>query len=97
LNFTVNKPTSWTGYSLDGLENVTITGNTTLTGISSGFHNITVYALDMFGVSGASETVHFNIAKEQEFFPITPVAVATVVIAIVVGVGLLVYFKKHKH
>jgi nitrous oxidase accessory protein NosD len=97
LNFTVNKPTSWTGYSLDGLDNVTITENTTLTGISSGFHNITVYALDMFGVSGASETVHFSIAKEQEFFPITPVAVAAVVIALVVGVGLLVYFKKRKH
>jgi nitrous oxidase accessory protein NosD len=96
VTFTVNKPTSWTGYSLDGLDNITIAGNTTLTGISSGFHNITVYALDMVGVSGASETVYFSIAKEQEASQITPVAVATVVAAVAVGVGLLVYFKKRK-
>jgi parallel beta-helix repeat protein len=32
------KAVNWTGYSLDGKQNVTITGNTTLTGLSSGLH-----------------------------------------------------------
>lgn len=31
LDFTVNEPTSWMGYSLDNTANVTITGNTTIT------------------------------------------------------------------
>jgi hypothetical protein len=97
LDFTVNKPTSWIGYSLDGFDNVTIMGNTTLTGISSGFHNITVYALDLFGVSGASKIVHFSIAEKPEPFPTTLVAVATLVTVAVASVGLMVYFKKRKH
>ena len=97
LDFTVNKPASWIGYSLDGLNNVTIMGNTTLTGISSGFHNITVYALDLFGVSGASKIVHFSIAKKPEPFPTTIVAVATSVTVAVASAGLIVYFKKRKH
>jgi hypothetical protein len=83
---------------LDGLDNVTIAGNMSLTGLSSGLHNITVYALDAYGVSDASKTFHFNIAEEpkKEPFPITVVAAASVAAIAVVGVGLLVYFKKRK-
>jgi hypothetical protein len=65
LNFTVDKPTSWIGYSLDEKENtniVTIAGNTTLTGLSNGLHNVTVYAKDTFGSVGTSETVNFTVA-----------------------------------
>lgn len=101
LNFTVNKPTSWIGYSLDGFDNVTITGNTTLTGISSGLHNITVYAKDEFENTGTSETITFTIAKEPESFPIrlavaAAIVVAAVVLVAAVGVGLSVYLKKRK-
>lgn len=67
LTFTVDEPTSWIGYSLDDQPNVTITGNTTLTGLSGGSHNITVYANDTTGNMGASDTVHFTIA-----FTLTP-------------------------
>jgi len=99
VTFPVDKPTSWMGYSLDGQDNVTIAGNTTLTGMSSGLHNITVYALDVYGVSAASETVHFSIAKEpkQETFPTALVAATSIATVAVVSVGLLVYFKKRKH
>ncbi len=69
LNFTANKPISWTGYSLDGKVNVTITGNTTLSDIAEGAHNITVYAKDSVGNEGASETVYFNIALKPELTP----------------------------
>ena len=82
------------GYSLDGKENVTITGNVTLTGFSSGSHNIRAYANDTFGNMGASETVSFTI---QQPFPVATIAAVSVVVAIVVVVaGLLVYQKKHK-
>ncbi len=95
LVFAVNKPVSWLGYSLDGEETVTITGNTTLSGLSSGLHNITVYARDEFENTGASETISFRVAEEP--FPAVPVAAASAAIVGVVGVGLLVYFKKRKH
>jgi parallel beta-helix repeat protein len=95
LNFTVSKPASWLGYSLDGQENITIAGNTTLSGLSSGLHNVTVYANDMFGNVGASETINFTVDKESEAFPTTLVAVPIVLVAII-GAGLMLYFTKIK-
>jgi N-acetylneuraminic acid mutarotase len=62
LVFTVNKPVNWTGYSLDGEENVTVTGNFTLTDLSSGLHHVMVYANDTAGNMGVSETIKFTIA-----------------------------------
>jgi hypothetical protein len=91
LVFTVNKRANWTGYSLDGKETVTTTGNTTLTGLSSGLHNVTVYAKD-FVDTATSKTVWFNVVEP---FPVVPVAIYVVVVA-VVGAGLLVYFKKRR-
>jgi parallel beta-helix repeat protein len=95
LIFTVNKPTVWLGYSLDGQENVTVTGNTTLTGLSAGLHNVNVYARDEFNNTGASEPISFTVAEEP--FPVAPVAAASVATVAVVGAVLLVYFKKRKH
>ena len=93
LNFTLNKPASWVGYSLDGQDNVTVTGNVTLAGLSDGWHNVTVYAEDSLGNTGASETIVFNVASP---FPTVPVAVVSGASAIAIGIGLLVYFKKRK-
>jgi hypothetical protein len=93
LIFTVDKPYVWLAYSLDGKENVTIDGNTTITGLTDGLHNITVFAIDEFGNMGASDVITFNI---QEPFPIALVAAASVATIAVVGAGLLVYFKKRK-
>ncbi len=67
LNFTVNESTSWMGYSLDGKENQTITGNTTLTNLHNGSHNIIVYARDYAGNEGASEKVYFTLSTIHEF------------------------------
>jgi len=92
--FTLDKPVNWTSYSLDGELNVTVAGNTTLTELSFGLHNVTVYAEDTFGNVGASETVWFSVAEP---FPAVPVAAASAVAVAIVGAGLLVYFKKRKH
>ena len=61
LTFTVNESTSWIGYSLDGQSNVTITGNTTLPGLSDGTYSLVVYAKDLIGNEGSSEMVYFTI------------------------------------
>ena len=92
LNFTVDKPAEWIGCCLDGQKNVTVAGNTTLSGLSEGCHNVTVYAEDEAGNVGASETVCFSVAEP---FPLVPVAAASAIVALVV-VGLLLYFKKRK-
>ncbi len=61
LTFTISESTSWIGYSLDGQANVTIAGNTTLTGPSEGSHGIVIYASDVAGNTGSSGTVYFTI------------------------------------
>jgi N-acetylneuraminic acid mutarotase len=95
LAFTVNKQVSWTGFSVDGGETVTITGNVTLGGLANDVHNVTVYAKDMFGNTGASETVSFTV-DVPESFPTALVATASGASAALVGVGLVLYLKKRK-
>ncbi len=94
LDFTVNKPASWISYSLDGQENVTVTGNTTLSDLSSGLHNVTVYAKDAFGNEAASETITFTV---EEPFPTVPVAVVSAAsIATVAAAGLVLTRRKRR-
>jgi hypothetical protein len=64
LNFTVNEPITWAGYSLDEQEFQTITGNTTLN-IPDGFHNIIVNVTDNSGQSGTSERVFFTVSTHD--------------------------------
>ena len=94
LNFSVNESVSQVAYSLDGKGKVTIIGNTTLTNLTCGEHNVIVYATDNAGNIGASETITFTI---EEPFPATLVASASVATVAVMGLGLLVYFKKLEH
>jgi N-acetylneuraminic acid mutarotase len=96
LDFTANEPIFSAHYTLDGENAVEISGNTTITGLAVGAHNITVSAFDAAGNMGTSETVYFTIA-EPEPFPVAPVAAASAATVAVVGVALLVYFKKRKH
>ena len=65
LNFTVDKPTSWMGYSLDTEANVTLTGNTTIDAGQTGYHTITIYANDTAGNMGASDLVQFKLQLEN--------------------------------
>ena len=89
LNFTVNEFVSQIIYSLDGKENVTISGNTTLTGLANGDHNLTIYAKDEAGNVGTSEITYFRIDVP---FPTILVIAASGASGAVVGIGLLVYF-----
>ncbi|UCE29399.1 MAG: hypothetical protein JSV85_01310 [Candidatus Bathyarchaeota archaeon] len=95
ITFTVDETTDWIGYSVDGQMNVTIDGNTTLTGLAYGTHTLTVYARDTAGNSGASRIVYFSIeTRQEEPFP-TYTATALAMTAIL-GVILVIYFAKIK-
>jgi hypothetical protein len=96
LDFTVNEPVFSVHYELDGGTAVEISGNTTIVGLAIGVHNITVFGFDASGNMGVSETVFFAIA-EPEPFPTVLVATASGASAAIIGIGLLVYFKKRKH
>jgi len=50
LNFTVSEE-SQVSYSLDGHDNVTITGNSTLTELPIGSHSLTLYAMDFLATT----------------------------------------------
>jgi hypothetical protein len=60
--------------------------------------NITVYAVDEGGNTGASETIYFRIAEEQEPEPFqtTLIAAAAVGIATTGGAASAVYYFKKK-
>lgn len=62
LSFSIDRPPAWTGYSLDGQENLTITGDTTITGLAEGPHQVIVYANDTRGTMGSSDPVHFTVS-----------------------------------
>jgi hypothetical protein len=93
LNITINRAVNAMSYSLDGKANITLNGNTTLTEVSDGMHQITVYSNDSFGYADR-QTVFFTVAEEP--FPVIYVAISVVTVVAVVGIGLLVYFKKRK-
>jgi hypothetical protein len=61
-------------------------------------HNVTVYATDKAGNIGASKTIVFNLTEpEPEIAPfLTSIVAASSVIAAVVCLGLLRYFKRRK-
>ena len=86
LDFAVDGEASQIEYSLDGGDNVTISGNMTLTGLSNGDHNLTLYTTDEFGNTGVSETIYFTVDVP---FPTTLVLASVLTAA--VGIGLLFY------
>ncbi|OLS23924.1 MAG: Gellan lyase precursor [Candidatus Heimdallarchaeota archaeon LC_3] len=67
LNYSINEPISWIGYSLDDSSNITITGNTLLQSLSEGSHTIVIYATDNGGVTGVSNIISFSV---DTVFPI---------------------------
>ena len=87
----VDKTVDWTGYCLDGQCNITLAGDTTLTGLSSGLHRLVVYANDTFGNMGASGILIFTIQQPMPL--ITALAFGGVVVAVLAVVGTVIYFR----
>ncbi len=61
LNFTVDHPVTSISYSLDGQAPTPISGNFTLSNLSNGQHNITVYTIDKATNITTSDTRCFYV------------------------------------
>ncbi len=100
LNFTVDQTGTKLNCSLDG-KSVAISGNTSLPGLSNGYHNVTVSATNEFENTGSSETVTFLIdtptSETHQPLPTISIAAASVALTVaIVGIGLMVYYIKRK-
>lgn len=82
-------------YRLDGKDTLAVAGNTTLTELSNGEHNVTVYATDKEGNTGASETIYFTV-QAPDPFPTIPVAVVSTASVVVVCIGIFLYLRRNK-
>jgi hypothetical protein len=69
LSFRVNEATSGFTISLDNQANVTIQGNTTLTNLSAGAHNVTIYANDTARNTAKSEMIFFEVNSQTYVIP----------------------------
>ncbi len=79
LTFIIHQTASWMGYSLDGQDNVTVVGNTTMIGLSDKLHQVIVYANNTAGDMGSSEQVYFTVkTMEQITFDQTGIGPDTV-------------------
>lgn len=101
LTFMVDQPASKVTYNLDGAKSEAISGNRTLTGLSNGYHNVTVSATNEFENTGSSETVTFLIdipaSEIQQPLPTIAIAAASVSLTVaIVAIGLMVYYVKRK-
>ena len=104
LNFTIDKPGTWTAYSLDGQANMTISQNTTLTGLTSGTHTLTIYAQDAIGLIEASNTINFGVADtpteyqdtQTPTLDLTMVLVAVALTALAASTSLMLYSRRRR-
>jgi hypothetical protein len=103
LNFTVNTNTLKATYSLDGKDNVTVAGNSTLTNVPVGTHTLVIYAFDDAGNNAASKTVNFAVAifasltPDRHPQPLPIVTIIAVLVAFTVGAVLtFCLFRKPK-
>lgn len=85
-----DEPLAWMGYSLDGHENVTISGNVTLAALSNGSHEIIFYAIDLVGNNGVSEIISFEIMP----FPMVLIVALAVTITITIAIAYLLLKRK---
>jgi|GEM_PF-1658761 len=95
LVFTVNETTSQITYIIDGKVS-SIDGNTTLTGLQDGNHQLIIYATDEAGNYKVSQTIDFNVQvplSPEIAYPIFP----PMAIVLVGGLGLLIYFRRRNH
>ncbi len=96
LTLTTNEKTSQLQYSLDAQDNITINGNATLSGLTAGSHNVTVYGWDQFGNPGNSETTTFTITEPEQLPTSQLIAASAVASATAICLALIVYFTKRK-
>jgi hypothetical protein len=95
LSFSVNETTSQILYSLDNQANTTLTGNTTLTALTEGTHDLVVYANDTVGNIGKSDTIFFTVNTiTQSPSPTIPEFPTWILVLLVLATTLLILCKR---
>jgi hypothetical protein len=86
LVFMVDQQVAWMGYSLDGAQNTSLSGNETLLGLENGKHIVTIYANDSFGNIGSAQREFIVLV------PLSPVIIVGIIgLAVAVIVGVVYY------
>jgi hypothetical protein len=75
LIFRVSEETKQLSYILDSQPAVSITGNTTFTGLEEGTHTVVVYATDKVGKSNSSGALSFTVDKTAPKISVSSVQV----------------------
>ena len=60
LQYSIDEAVTWIKYTLNGAENISLTGNTTLAGLGNGTYYLVLYAMDLSGNVNQAE-VYFTI------------------------------------
>jgi hypothetical protein len=97
LNVIVNEAYSKIAYSLNGQQNVTVGGNSTIPYLPAGQYNVTFYVWDIAGNIGNSETANFTVAEIPQTTGLLDdsllLPVATT-LSLVVIIGIVLLFKR---
>jgi nitrous oxidase accessory protein NosD len=101
ISFFTDGQTKGYYYSIDGKKPVSVTGNTSISGLSVGQHNITVYALDNFDNFIPSQTMMFIIQTAFLGKPVSTgnymmIIFAVGIIIIIIGAAVALIFTKHR-
>ncbi len=102
LNLTVNEAYTKIAYSLNGQQNVTVTGNSTLPHLDAGQYNVTFWVWDVAGNVGSSKTANFSVAETPDTVEevngslLLPAAAVTLLVVVVFGVGVILYKRRYK-
>lgn len=98
LYFTTDKENCQTYYSIDNQSFSLASSESSiqLINLSNGKHNVTVYAVDEYGVIGEPNTINFNV-KLSEPFPNTTVAIVSgMILVLIVGIISLLLLNRHR-
>jgi hypothetical protein len=95
ITFSIDRPFNWLSYSLDGNQNVTVTGNFTIANLTNGLHNLTIYANSTFGYMG-NQTINFTVDKTQMLASALMVVVIAVPVVIVCFIGGILLYRRHR-
>ncbi|MEJ5328159.1 MAG: hypothetical protein WHU54_07940 [Candidatus Bathyarchaeia archaeon] len=97
LVFAVDRPVVWMGYSLNGHARRPVDGNVTLVGLAEGAYALTVYAVDGFGNTAASETVCFAVVNPVKAMLLQALAVILPAAMVIVAVVVIKRYKRRQH
>ena len=88
IKFVIEEAVSWMGYSFDGRNNVTVSGNFTLSELTYGLHNVTIYAKDLLENEGAT-TKNFVVERKDQIG--TEVVELLAIVVVIIVLGLIVF------